>query len=114
MLNSLTHIKEISLTDFRKVISETLNSEEIQVVNVKKGKKKVILDLSMFEDMYRAYQNQQWQSNLSQLQDSLAPQVINEIGQSEYDCINSLTDLDEVVAQGMRLKNNHRYGKVEN
>jgi hypothetical protein len=113
MLNSISEAKEISLTDFRKVISETLNSDEMQIVNVKKGKKKVILDLSMFEDMYRAYQNLQWQSNLSKLQDTLAPQVIDEIGQSQYDRINSLTDLDEVVAAGMRLKND-KYGKVQN
>ena len=65
MLNSITQAKEISLTDFRKVISQTLNSDQMQIVNVKKGKKKVILDLSLFEDMYHAYQNQQWQSNLN-------------------------------------------------
>lgn len=39
MLNSIMQAKEISLTDFRKVISETLNSNEVQVVYVKKGKK---------------------------------------------------------------------------
>jgi UDP-galactopyranose mutase len=105
MLNSITQAKEISLTDFRKVISETLNSDEMQIVNVKKGKKKVILDLSLFEDMYRAYQNQQWQSDLNKLQDNLAPQVINEIGRAEYDRINNLTDLDEVVAEGTKLRN---------
>ncbi len=105
MLNSITQTKEISLTDFRKVISETLNSSEMQIVNVKKGKKKVILDLSLFEDMYRAYQTLQWQSDLNKIQDSLAPQVINEIGRAEYDRINNLTDLDEVVAEGTKLRN---------
>ncbi len=51
MLNSIFQAQEISLTDFRKVISETLNSDQMQIVNVKKGKKKVILDLSLFEDI---------------------------------------------------------------
>ncbi len=73
-----------------------------------------VLHQTMNRYMYHAYQTQQWQSNLNQLQDSLAPQVINEIGQTEYDHINSLTDLDEVVAQGIRLKRNHQYGKVQN
>jgi UDP-galactopyranose mutase len=108
MLNSTHHLHqagEISLTEFRKVISQTLNSDQLQIINVKKGKKKVIVDLSVFENMYQAYQNEQWQKNLEQLQDSLATQVISEIGQSEYERINSLSDLDEVVESSRRLMN---------
>ncbi|OKH31388.1 hypothetical protein NIES2101_41500, partial [Calothrix sp. HK-06] len=66
---------------------------------------KVIVDLSLFEDMYRAYQNQQWQQNLEQLQDTLAPQVINDIGNEQYERINQLTDLNEVVASSTKLMN---------
>lgn len=107
MFTPTSQVTEISLTDFRKVISKTLNSDQMQIVNVKNGRKKVIVDLSLFEDMYRAYQNQEWQDNLNQLQESLAPQVIKEIGQNEYDRVNNLTDLDEIVANGVKLKNNN-------
>jgi peptidyl-tRNA hydrolase len=105
MLSLASQAKTISLTDFRKVISQTLNSEQLQIVSVKKGKKKVIVDLSLFEDMYQAYQHQQWQQNLEQLQDTLTPQVINDIGQEQYERINQLTDLDEVVATSSKLMN---------
>lgn len=108
MLNSTYHLhqaKEISLTEFRKVISQTLNSDQLQIINVKKGKKKIIVDLSLFENMYQAYQNEQWQKGLEQLQDSLATQVINEIGHSEYERINNLTNLDEVLEASARLMN---------
>lgn len=118
MLSLIPQAETISLTDFRKVISKTLNSDQLQIVSVKKGKKKVIIDLSLFEDMYRVWQNQQWQQNLEQLQDTLAPQVINDIGKKEYEHINQLTDLDAVVASGARLMNTkdkpNEYGAAHN